>query len=207
MSPSDPNLQLFGAIQLTYSTRSDRSLLARLDELLTYLALRRGEACLRSQVAYTLWPVFSDKQARTNLRNLIFNLKRLWSISDRSILISRSELCWRSDADVLVDIHHFEDLLTQAESVIAVEERTAILSEAASLYRGDLLPNCYEDRAMAARQQLRDQQSRAVEQLIDELLDLRNYDEALKWAKRLQSSGSAARIHLSQIDAELHGIG
>ncbi len=185
MSLSTNRLCLFGAIELIHHGQPIDLKRARLDELVAYLAIRPGEACLRSQIAYALWTDSSEKQARTNLRNLIFNLKKNWPSLSSAISIERAVLRWRSDADVTVNITRFEQLLDQAEKTAAAQERTAILAEAASLYRGDLLTHCYEDWAMAARQRLREQYGQAVEQLIDCLFDLRRYDDALDWAKRL----------------------
>ncbi|MFN2203337.1 MAG: ATP-binding protein, partial [Caldilineaceae bacterium] len=187
MSLADNRLRLFGITELNYRGHAIDLARARLDELVAYLAVRPGVTCPRSQIAYAMWADSSEKQARTNLRNLIFNLKKTWPSIESAIAIERSALRWRSDADIIVDIHRFQSLLDEAERALTGEDSVRLLAEAASLYRGDLLPNCYEEWAMAARQRLHENCASALAQLVDRLLDLRRHDEALTWAKQLQA--------------------
>lgn len=60
------------------------------------------------------------------------------------------------------------------------------LTHAADCYQGDLLPGCYADWALTEREQLGARYVVVLEQLIDALLELRQYEEALHWAKKLR---------------------
>src|SRR5258708_19816751 len=59
------------------------------------------------------------------------------------------------------------------------------LSEAVDLYRGDLLPSCYDEWILPERDRLRQQFLKALERLIDLLEQERNYEAAISAAHRL----------------------
>jgi len=62
----------------------------RLQSLLAYLVLHRDVPQPRQQLAFLLWPDSSESQARTNLRNLIHQL--------RQALPQANTVQWRPDA-------------------------------------------------------------------------------------------------------------
>ena len=111
-----PNtLRLFGTFQLVRHGEQIMLGQPRLEEIVAWLAVRPGVAVARGQIAYQLWPDSSERQARTNTRNLLYKLKNAWPDLDDVIAITRTDVCWREDADVEVDVQRFEALHAQAE--------------------------------------------------------------------------------------------
>ena len=103
-----------------------------------------------------------------------------------SISVESTHIAWRSDASITVDVHRFEEMLQIAGQCDDVTERAALLTDATEVYRGDLLPDCYADWALAAREVLRRTYASSLEQLVTALLALRQFEEALQRAVSLQ---------------------
>src|SRR5438128_8908235 len=59
----------------------------RLQALLAYLLLHRDAAQSRQHVAFLFWPDSSEKQAESNLRSLLTNLRRALPASDQYICV------------------------------------------------------------------------------------------------------------------------
>jgi DNA-binding SARP family transcriptional activator len=165
------SLRLLGAFQILHHGAEVSLGRARLEELVAWLAIHPGTPRTRTQIAYIFWPDSSEKQARTNVRNLIFRLKKRWPDVNDAIAIDRTGLVWRQDAAVEVDVQRFQALHAEAEKCGSADDCVRILTEAVNCYQGDLLPECYDDWALTAREQLRSSYAKAMEQLIDSLLD------------------------------------
>ena len=70
-------IHLLGSFRLTAVDQGAIGLdQARLQELLAYLLLHRGQRPPRQRLAFLFWPDSSEKQALTNLRNLWYRLRR-----------------------------------------------------------------------------------------------------------------------------------
>ncbi len=111
---------------------------ARLQSLLAYLVLHRHAPQSRQALAFLLWPDTSEAQALTNLRNLLHKLRHVLPASQHFIQADAHTVQWRPDAPFALDVAEFEERLAQA---ITLAELKAVVS----LYRGDLLPGCYDD--------------------------------------------------------------
>ena len=179
------SFRLFGQFQLI--DRGDEVVLGqpRLEELIALLAIHPGEPIQRAQIAYQIWPDSGEHQARVNLRNLLHKLKQAWPGMVEAIDVTRTHVAWR-DADIHVDLHRFESFTAEASQHHDAEARIVPLLEAANLYRGDFLPSCYAEWALAERERLRSEYAAALEQLTDLQLETRRYDDALTSAKKLQ---------------------
>jgi DNA-binding SARP family transcriptional activator len=160
----------------------------RLQSLLAYLALRRGIPQARARIAYTLWPDSTDAQAHTNLRNLLFKLRLTLPEVDSFLVVERQTLCWQPDALWSLDVQDFETALARAEQAHdwqdAAAERQA-LEAAIQLYRGDLLPGCYDEWIGAERDRLQQLYQGALERLLELLEQEENYAGAIRIAQRL----------------------
>ncbi len=180
------HLTLLGSFRLTENAIPIQFDQSRLIELVARLALEPGQPLSRQRLAYDFWPDSNEKQARTNVRNLLYKLKRAWPTYAHTIESSRQDLTWRMDAPIIVDVHSFEAALGQAEQAVDTPSRVSALAHAAQAYAGDLLPDLYSDWVLGERERLRGRFAACLERLIPALLDLRRPDEALGWAKTLQ---------------------
>ena len=148
---------------------------SRAESLLAYLLLHRDAPQPRQRIAATLWPESSEGQARTNLRHVLHQLRRDLPEPERFIDITQRTLQWRADAPWQLDVAEFEAAIARGE-----------LRRAVDLYRGDLLPGCYDEWIAGARDQLRQQYLLALEHVARALEEEGDYLGAILYAGRLQ---------------------
>ena len=139
--PSD-SLRLFGAFQLVCQGKPVVLVQPRLEELIALLAIHPGEPMARTQIAYQFWPDSSEKQARANVRNILYRLKQTWPELEKAITIDSEHVTWRNDTAFQIDVRRFEELGFRAGQIKNSEERISLLTEATDCYQGDLLPTC-----------------------------------------------------------------
>jgi len=83
----------------------------------------------------------------------------------------------------------FEAAIVRAEEAQCMQDPAAerqALEAAIQLYRGDLLPSCYDEWILAERDRLQQTYQGALERLMDLLEHERNYAGAIRIAQRLQ---------------------
>jgi DNA-binding SARP family transcriptional activator/pimeloyl-ACP methyl ester carboxylesterase len=131
---------------LTFRTQKAQALLA-------YLAVRAGQPHRRDKLAALLWGAMREEQARTSLRQALYDLrKNLGGAAE--ILRTEGETVSLDSAAVELDVTTF--------TRIAGEETPEALEQAALLYRGDLLEGFgvdeepFEAWLMEERERLRD---------------------------------------------------
>ncbi len=180
------SLRLLGTFQLIHHGQLVPLGQPRLEELLALLALRPGVPVARARIAYHFWPESSERQARTNARNLLFKLKQLWPQVEEVLEIGRTELTWRAETDVALDTQQFQAALDAADEATQTAARVPLLANAVAYYGGELLPSSYAEWVLSEREQLRLRFVAALEALIEGLLELRHYEEALHRATALR---------------------
>jgi len=104
--------------------------------LLAWLILRR-ERVSRSQLAAMFWPDESRESARTNLRRHLHRLAQALPPGVEWLLADATGVAWNPAAPARVDVFAFED------------------GDGIEAYAGDLLPECYDEPIVAARERLR----------------------------------------------------
>ena len=85
---------------------------------------------------------------------------------------------WRLDAPYTLDV-------ADQQAALAHAVTRADLEQAVNLYRGDLLPNCYDDWILAERDQLRQVYIDTLERLTVALEQARDNAAAIRYAQRL----------------------
>lgn len=179
MTAQPLHLRLLGGFSLFSGDRPLTSLgSSRLQSLLAYLVLHRDAPQPRQHLAFLLYPDSSETQARTNLRNLLHLLRQALPEPDRFVSGDTLSLQWRDDAPFTLDVLEFECAVEQAGAL-------KMLQRAADLYRGDLLPSCYDDWILPERERLRQAFLRALDLLIGKLAEARDYPAAIACARRL----------------------
>ena len=167
------DIRLFGGFRLTYDGGELNTVdTNRLQSLLAYLVIQRHSPLPRRQIAFLFWPDSSEAQARTNLRNLLHLLHEALPESDNYLSIDGQMIQWRSDSDFVLDVAEFEEKLASGN-----------FSEAASLYAGDLLPDCYDEWVIDERERLRQMYLNALQQLLQHKEAESDYRAAIDFAK------------------------
>ena len=191
------HIQLLGDFRLVYGDELVTDIdTPRPQSLLAYLLLHRSAPQSRHRLAFLFWPDSPESQALTNLRNLLYRLRHSLPDADRFLHVDRKTLQWREASPYELDVARFEDALARAERARAQsqdnggegpgdETVTAALQEAVGLYRGNLLPSCYDDWIDAERERLRQAFERALTELMQLLEDQRDYQAAIKVGQRL----------------------
>ncbi len=170
------HIHLLGEFSLVYDDQPVTTVnTARLQSLLAYLVLHREAPQSRYHLAFQFWPDSTEPQARTNLRKLFHQLHQALPDADRFLRADTHTLQWQPDAPFTLDVADFEKAISQTRS----------LRDAVAMYRGDLLPSCYDDWILPERERLRQMFLEAMEQLIALLEDERNYRAAIGYAQRL----------------------
>src|SRR5262245_58787192 len=178
------DLRLLGGFQarlkhgpsLTVPTRKAQALLA-------YLALPCGVAHPRDKLAALLWGEMREGQARTNLRQTLFMLRKALAIKVPDSLRIDAASVALEPAAVTVDVTAFERLVTQGTS--------DALAQAADIYQGDLLQGLavweapFEDWLMAERERLRELALEALARLLAHQSKSQATERAIQTAIRL----------------------
>lgn len=181
----DPVLQvgLLGNFELRYQGEVVHTIHSgRLQSLLAYILLHRRTAISRQQLAALFWPETSEAQARTNLRNLIHQLRQVFPAIDDFVQSDAYSLEWRNESPYILDVEIFENCLAVKNGQAISGE---LLEQAVQVYHGDLLPGCYEDWIAPIRERLRLAYLSALEALAAKAEDARQYTSALELARRL----------------------
>lgn len=186
-----PTLQirLLGEFSLVYGNEVVQSVGSlRLQSLLARLVLHRNAPQSRRHLAFTLWPDSSESQALTNLRRELHRLRQALPAADRFLSVETQTLQWRADAPFTLDVVDFEQAITAARQAEEATNEPGVretLVEAVALYKGDLLPGCYEEWLLTERERLRQTFLQALEQLIALLQKRREYRPAIGYAQQL----------------------
>lgn len=171
-------IRLLGGFDLSYGDVSlTGSISDRLQSLLTYLVLNRQKAQSRQHLAFLFWADSTDAQARTNLRRIIHELRQVLPEVEQFIAIDNKTLQWRLDAPFTLDVMEFEQ-------AIAVTDLLT-LKRAADLYRGKLLPNCYDEWIEPEQERLQQVCVQVYSRLIQQLLDIQDYSSAIRYGQQL----------------------
>jgi DNA-binding SARP family transcriptional activator len=156
--PHMVHLRLLGDFSLVVEGAPVQSIAGtRLQALLAYLALHAGTAVPRQQIALLFWPDSSEAQARNNLRQIVYLLRRLFPVVDRYLHVDATTLCWQPDTTFSLDTVDFQCALAHAAQSEQIGDENSVrdaLIQALGLYQGDLLPGCYDDGIVPEREQL-----------------------------------------------------
>jgi DNA-binding SARP family transcriptional activator len=179
-----PTLQirLLGDFQLLYQGELVTTVnQLRQQSLLAYLVLHHGVPQMRHHLAFLFWPDTTEVQALTNLRNLLHKLRQALPNPEHLLQADTQTIQWRPEISYTIDVVEFE--ATSSQAVTQAE-----LEEAIQLYRGDLLPSCYDDWIIPAREQLRQRAIAALLRLLDLLEEARGYRAALGYGQQFNES-------------------
>ncbi|HEX2104765.1 MAG TPA: AAA family ATPase [Solirubrobacteraceae bacterium] len=147
---------------------------ARAESLLAFLLLHREAPTPRQRLAFVLWPDSTERQAHTNLRKVLHNLRRALPDADRFIQIGPRTLQWRADSPLWLDVEHFERAVTEGR-----------LGEAVETYAGELLEGRYDEWLADERERLAGLHLEALERLAREHEQAQRRSEAVRCAEQL----------------------
>lgn len=180
------HLRLLGNFLLSCGDEPVTSIdLPRMQSLLVYLVLHHEAPQERSHVAFLLWPDSTDTQALGNLRTLVHRLRHVLPDADGLLRVDRNGIWWRPEVPWTLDVLEFERAIAEAEQCEDASMERQILERAVALYRGDLLPGCYDEWIVPERDRLRQLFSATLQRLIDVLEQERDFRVAIRVCQQL----------------------
>ncbi len=138
--------------------------------LLAYLVLTIGTHHPRERLAGLLWPESSEPNARKNLRQALWHLRK--AIGEAHLLVDTSSIAFDAASDFWLDISFLEDT---ADPDLETE---------VSVYEGELLPGCYEDWVLLERDRLDASYERKMDRFLEQLLQEQRWTEVITWGER-----------------------
>ena len=142
------SLNLLGTVQVTLDGESITAFESdKVRALLAYLVVESDRPHRRETLAGLLWPDMAERDARTNLRQALANLRKI--LGDRGsenpfLLINRQTIQFNITSDYQLDVKVFTDAITATTghthgNLEDCEECMMCLSEAEQLYKGEFL--------------------------------------------------------------------
>jgi DNA-binding SARP family transcriptional activator/tetratricopeptide (TPR) repeat protein len=183
------HIRLLGDFSLIYADRQVTSLNSmRLQSLLAYLVLHRDVPQQRQHLAFLFWPDTTEAQARNNLRQLLHQLRQVFPAVEHFLSADMHMLHWHPVTPFHLDVAQFEEALTLADAARRRNDQHALqvaLEQADNLYRGELLPGCYDEWILPERERLRQRHLQALEQLLRLFEVQGDTITAIRYAQRL----------------------
>jgi len=181
-------IELLGKLHFTSGEQPITSVNTnRLRSLLAFLVLHSEAAQSRERVAFLLWPESSEAQARTNLRQLLHNLRRALPVECLLLVSDNQTVRWMADSSCTVDVDEFEAAFRAAEAVRNIDAAATreALEKAARLYQDDLLPDLYDDWIQPKREQLRQVFAEVLSRLSVLLEAAGDFAAGIRYSERL----------------------
>src|SRR3954451_138991 len=98
--------------------------------LLAFLVLHNDVPQSREHLAYLLWPESGEAQARTNLRQLLHNLRRALPVDCSLLVADNHSVYWKADKSCTIDVMEFEAIVDSAAREGEAEAAREKLGEA-----------------------------------------------------------------------------
>jgi DNA-binding SARP family transcriptional activator len=159
--------------------------------LLAYLAYHPGRMHPREVLMEVLWPEDGLESARHKFSVALSSLRGQLEppgIAAGSVLMADHFAAGLNGALVRTDVAEFETALKAAAAPGREAERGDLLAHAVELYRGELLPGCYEEWVLPEQQRLNDLLFQALHQLVAHLEQTGDLERALPYAFRAISA-------------------
>jgi DNA-binding SARP family transcriptional activator/predicted ATPase/biotin operon repressor len=143
---STRHIWAFGSLRLREGDGPNQTIGGKALSLLAYLLIHHDTPQPREIVAEALWPDSEPAQSRRHLSDTLYRLRQ--TIGEGWLLVDRERLSLRIEEGLWVDAWRFEQL--------AQTDDPSGWEQAAALYKGDFLPELYEDWALPSQVRLRE---------------------------------------------------
>jgi predicted ATPase/DNA-binding SARP family transcriptional activator len=156
--------------------------------LLGYLSLNLHRAHLREKLLDLFWPELDIDAGRNNLSTTLSALRRQLAsmgLEPNRLLIADRQTIRLDSSLTITDTGEFTELLKREGSLSATEERARLLAIAVDLYRGELLPGCYDEWALNEQTRFAEEYSGACFRWAEALRDIDDLEGALSAIQRL----------------------
>ena len=157
--------------RITIPTRLGQSLLA-------YLVLTAGTQHRREKLAGTFWPDTTEDNARRNLRQELWRIRKALSMQQNegvdTLIADEFTISFNRNSEYWLDVAQVEKPDSDLES----------LSRNLSFYQGELLPGFYEDWVLFERERIQSIFDTKMGQLLDQLIAAEHWSAVQEQAER-----------------------
>jgi len=189
---SSLKLTLFGAPQVELNGQRITLKTRKAFAVLIYLVVSR-QPHSRETLATLFWPEFSSERAFANLRGALQALTQ--ALGEEWFAICRGDIAVKPSPDLFVDVQEFRRLLNHDNNhhapTTSFAECLPSFQIAVDLYQQDFLhgftlPDClaFDEWQAAHTDQLREQMSEALRQLVSHYTAQRDITSAIQYAQR-----------------------
>ena len=154
------------------------------ESLFAYLVTCRDRPQSRDLLVGLFWPEDDEKRAKSKLRDALYRIRKsLQSVDlapDDYILKQGQNLQFNPKSTFWLDVAQFEELLKQGIQL----KDTQRLQQAVEFHRGAFLEGFYEDWVMAEQSRINDLYLKALDALVQQHEERKEYDQAIRYAQR-----------------------
>ena len=182
---------LLGSFRVQRGLQTIRFPTRKVESLFAYLALY-PEQHTREKLAALLWGDSTDEQARHSLRTALTAIRK--ELGDEALLTDRETVQLNPDFPIWVDVREFQQMANGAGRIAdSVGEPLAMnpCQSAIGQYRGDLLPDFYDDWIQPERERLRTFHFAALLRLAQDARSSSQYIHAIEFAQKVLASDAA----------------
>ena len=155
--------------------------------LLAFLALYPRRSHTREELMALIWPDDEEESARHKLRQSLYALRRHLDCgqdSEESCLAATRDTIGLASHRIVTDLARFEDAIKSAAAISELDSRIGLLTEAISLYRGELLAGFYQDEFVLERGRLAEMYRSALHDLTRALEQAGDLGNAIEIGRR-----------------------
>lgn len=180
--------RLFGQFDLrvdgkpvTIPSRAGQSLFA-------FLILTAGTSHRREKLAGTFWSETSDENARRNLRQELWRIRKAISTQSPSspqyLVADDITVAFNPQAEYWLDTEQLKPSPHHDDSA-------GDLMSQLSLYRGELLPGFYDDWVVLEREHLHARFEQQMQKLVERLIQEEHWNAVVEWSERWIALGQS----------------
>ena len=167
-------IQLFGKFNVERDSRIVTGLAAhKVQELLSYLLVRRNQSHPRESLASILWSETSTEKSKKYLRQALWHLQAALEEKDSTgpqlLVVEHDWVHLNLPSEFWLDVEVLEQAYATTQDTPGArldESRAQLLKNAAEVYKGDLLDGWYEDWCLFERERLQNMYLLILEKLM-----------------------------------------
>ncbi len=184
-------IQMLGAFFCVYNDKSLKKIPKGKQQLIfAFLLLHSDLPLNKKQLAFQFWPDSTEQQALTNLRKILFELKKILPAADDHLEVKDGHIIWHSNESCHIDVMEFEKKINS--------HKQSDLKQALDVYQGEFLPGFYDDWIIERREKLSMQYASLLKKMIELHEQKREFEDAIAYAKRyLQLDRLSENAHLT----------
>ncbi len=180
-------LRFLGQFAILHNGEAVRLTSRPAQSLLAYLCLHAGASFRREKLAGLLWPETSDANARNNLRQALWRIRKALESDDAGqdyLLADDLSIAFKPGAPYWLDV----EVLTQP---LEPDAPAPQLAQVVAVYGGELLPGFYDEWTVLERERLQSIFEQRIGRLLERLLEDRDWSQAVHWSEQWIALGAS----------------